>query len=415
MRGWQEIHNDSVVVDWHNHAALKRSLFKRNLGTKKKKFLSGLFERVTWPLAKRNTFPQMEEGGMDVILSTNYIPEQEWEEDISLIKWLLAFSPELRKEIFDPTYFNATLYMMDSMESEITLYNESRPEGSRPVELATSVTALNNALKSEDNPIAIVHSVEGAHSLHGEICGKKIEEGKEYGDGVLEEMMENLEDLYDRGCAYLTLAHFYPNHVANPIFPYPEESVPGSKWKEMYGRWDMTKGLTKEGEEIVRAMLEMGMLIDVTHCTPNGRKKVYDIVDELGKSECLLASHTGCYELNRDPMNPEDWEIKWFADHGCVMGVILMGYWLSPVDTKMSLKHVEHTIHHITKVGGDGVASIGTDLDGFTDPPDEITSIDEMPRLTKYLAATRHYSEEQLEKILGKNSIKLLTNGWKKQ
>ena len=142
---------------------------------------------------------------------------------------------------------------------------------------------------------------------------------------------------------------------------------------------------------------------------------MYDIVDELGKTECLIASHTGCYELNRDLMNLEDWELKWFADHGCVVGVILMGYWLSPNNTAMAIKHVEQTIHHITKVAGDKVASIGTDLDGFTDPPDEITSIDEIPRLTKYLAATRHYTEEQLEKILGENSIRILTNGWKKQ
>ena len=414
MKNWQDIHSDSKVVDWHNHAALKRSLFNRNLGTTKKKFLSGLFERVTWPLSKRNTFPQMEEGGMDVILSTNYIPEQEWEEDISLIKWLLAFSPELRQNIFDPTYFDATIYMMDAMESEIAKYNESKEEGAREIKLATGVNQLKENL-ADDNIISIVHSVEGAHSLHGQLCGKKIDPEKEYDDHILDEMIGNLEELYDRGCAYLTLAHFYPNHVSYPIFPYPEKSVPNSKWKEMYGRWDMNKGLTPEGEEIVRRMLDMGMLIDVTHSTPNGRKKVYDIVDELGKTECLIASHIGCYELNRDLMNLEDWEIKWFADHGCVMGVILMGYWLSPNDTEMALKHVENTIHHITKVAGDDVAVIGTDLDGFTDPPDEITSIDQMPRLTKYLAATRHYTEEQLEKILGATSIRLLTNGWKKE
>ena len=97
---WKKIHDTSTVVDWHNHAALKKSLFNRNIGS------------------KRNTFPQMEEGGMDVILSTNYIPETEWKDDISLIKWLLRFSPDLRKKIFDPTYFDATLTMMDGMEEE---------------------------------------------------------------------------------------------------------------------------------------------------------------------------------------------------------------------------------------------------------------------------------------------------------
>lgn len=181
----------------------------------------------------------------------------------------------------------------------------------------------------------------------------------------------------------------------------------------MYGRWDMTKGLTPEGEEIVRKMLEIGMLVDITHCTPNGRKRVYEIVEEVGATECLIASHTGCYEINRDPMNLEDWEIRWFADHGCVAGIILMSYWLSPIDSGMALKYVEQSIHHITKIAGHDVASIGTDLDGFTDPPDEIVSIDQMPRLTKYLAATNHYNEEQLQKILGTNALRLLLNGWR--
>ena len=409
---WKKIHDTSTVVDWHNHAALKRSLFNRNLGSKKKKFLSGLYERVTWPLSKRNTFPQMEEGGMDVILSTNYIPEQEWEEDITIIRLLVSLYSELRQNIFDPTYFNATLNMMNAMEDEIKKYNDYKKNEAKQIKLAITPEELKTNLEDK-SIINIVHSVEGAHSLHGELCGKKIDPEKEYDDHILDEMLDNLDELHRRGCAYLTLAHFYPNHVSYPIFPYPEKSVPKSKWKEMYGRWDMTKGLTPEGEEIVRRMLEIGMLVDITHCTPNGRKRVYEIVEEVGATECLIASHTGCYEINRDPMNLEDWEIRWFADHGCVAGIILMSYWLSPIDSGMALKYVEQSIHHITKIAGHDVASIGTDLDGFTDPPDEIVSIDQMPRLTKYLAATNHYKEEQLQKILGENALRLLLNGWK--
>ena len=35
---WKDIHFDSTVVDLHNHACMKHSMFSRNLGTKKKKF-----------------------------------------------------------------------------------------------------------------------------------------------------------------------------------------------------------------------------------------------------------------------------------------------------------------------------------------------------------------------------------------
>ena len=412
---WKDVHFDSTVVDLHNHAAMKHSMFSRNLGTKKKKFLSGLMERTTWPFSKRTTFPQIEEGGVDVMLSTNYIPEAGWRDDIAMIRWVVRLFGSVRKKLFDPTYFDATIGMMDEMEAAIEKYNEEKCSGARAMQMVYSSKELQQIVDEKDGPVAFIHSVEGSHSLHGEKCGKKIEDCLADNPSVLNEMLDNLETLYNRGCAYLTLAHFYPNHVAFPIFPYPEWSVPKKKWKEMYGRWDMNLGLNKNGEEIVRKMLDLGMLIDITHCTPNGRKQVYDIVDEVGANECLLATHIGAYEINRDPMNLEDWEIKWFADHGCVMGVIFMNYWLSQVDTEMGIKCIEQTLHHIIKVSNDSVPALGTDFDGFTDPPDEIVSIDQIPRLTKYLMATRHYTDEQISKILGGNSMKLLLNGWKKQ
>ena len=40
-------------------------------------------------------------------------------------------------------------------------------------------------------------------------------------------------------------------------------------------------------------MLDMGMLIDISHCTIKARKRIYDIVESHKKSECLLASHVG--------------------------------------------------------------------------------------------------------------------------
>ena len=103
---WKDVHFDSTVVDLHNHAAMKHSMFSRNLGTKKKKFLSGLMERTTWPFSKRTTFPQIEEGGVDVMLSTNYIPEAGWRDDIAMIRWVVRLFGSVRKKLFDPSKKN---------------------------------------------------------------------------------------------------------------------------------------------------------------------------------------------------------------------------------------------------------------------------------------------------------------------
>ena len=68
----------------------------------------------------------------------------------------------------------------------------------------------------------------------------------------------NLEHLFNRGVAYLTLAHFYPNHVAYPVFPYPEYSSKMLDWRKATGRWYMNKGLTSLGEAVVEKMLDLG-------------------------------------------------------------------------------------------------------------------------------------------------------------
>ena len=175
----------------------------------------------------------------------------------------------------------------------------------------------------------------------------------------------------------------------------------------------MNEGLTETGGRVVEKMLEMGMIIDIAHCTPTARKQIYDIVDHYNKLSCLVASHTGAFAINPDMYNLEDWEIKWMADHGCVVGVIFMNYWISPVDSKMGLKYLDQTINHIIKVGGEDVPAIGTDFDGFTDPPEEITNIGELPRFTQYMRATNHYSDKQVKKILGENSLRLIKEGWK--
>ena len=160
-------------------------------------------------------------------------------------------------------------------------------------------------------------------------------------------------------------------------------------------------------------MLDLGMLIDISHCTINARKRIYDIVKSNRKSECLLASHNGAFEINPLSYNLQDWELKWFADHGCVAGIIFMNYWISPTDTGLGLKYIERTLNHIINVCGTDVAAIGTDFDGFTDPPDELVDMSELPRITAYLKGL-DIDDEIIEKFLGQNALRLLTKGWRK-
>ena len=406
--GWKKLHEESIVVDLHNHAVLKNFLLDRDMSGSKTKFLAGLFKRDFWPLSQRSNFPLIEKGGVDVVLSTCYVPEVEWLDDQPLAKLLLALSPSVKKRVFDPTYFDATISMMDSIEKEATEYNDKYKPG-KLIKFAKNRNELIDVLAAED--IAMIHSVEGAHSLHGEACGKRIEDCLSGPIEIEEEILQNLETLAARGIAYLTLAHFYPNQLVHPVFPYPTYGIKRSNWKKLLAGWDMNKGLTAIGAKVVRRMMDLGVLIDIAHCTPQARREIYEIVGD--KKNCILSSHTGCFEVNRDPYNLEDWELKRIANNGGVAGIIFMNYWLSPIDTPLGMKYIEQTISHMRDVAGVDVIGLGTDYDGFTDPPDEMVDISELPRLTRYLSALERYSDDEIQKILGGNSLRLLTQGWK--
>ena len=161
-------------------------------------------------------------------------------------------------------------------------------------------------------------------------------------------------------------------------------------------------------------MLDLGMLIDISHCTIAARTQIYNLVESKNKSECLLATHVGAFEINRLTYNLQDWELRFLASRGCAVGIIFMNYWLSPVDSGMGLKHIEQTLNHIINTCGDDTPAIGTDFDGFTDPPDEIVDMSELPRITSYLKGVG-YSDDIVKKFLGGNALRVLKNGWKKE
>jgi len=419
---WKDLHNKSTVVDLHSHPSLKSSLFRRDIGSPKKRLFQKLklFQEKFWPFSGRVTFPMLDKGGVDVLLSTAYTLEKGWIDDMSLIRWLFWLFPSVRKTIVNPTYFQATLNMLDDMEKSIERYNNNRnsPDFWNSKAKDVRLVKTNKELKKSirDGAISIVHSVEGAHSLQGEIAGKIYTGDLDLQNSieVENEVMENLDALYNRGVAYLGLAHFYPNRCVYPVFPYPEYGSSHLDWRNITGEWDETKGLTKLGEKVVEKMLELGMLIDISHCTYKARKRIYDIVSSHRKTQCLLSSHTGAFEVNRLSYNLQDWELKWMSDNGCVVGVIFMNYWISSVDSGLGLKYIEQTLNHILNVCGGDTPAIGTDFDGFTDPPDELIDASEMPRLTCYLKGLG-YTDETVEKFLGKNAMRLLMNGWKKR
>jgi len=200
--------------------------------------------------------------------------------------------------------------------------------------------------------------------------------------------------------------------VANPCFPFPEDVLPLAANPDIWR--DLTLGLTDIGKRVVERMIELGMMIDLSHSTPAARQQIYDIVDASGKRVPLMFTHVGVYEIDPSPYNPTDAEIKRIARDGGVIGVIFMPYWLMPKESKQGINFISRTIRHLVNVGGEDVVGIGTDFDGFTTPPDDLIDASQMPRLTQRLVIDG-YSQDQIIKILGGNALRAVREGWGKK
>jgi microsomal dipeptidase-like Zn-dependent dipeptidase len=386
---WKRIHHEATIVDLHIHPSMQQQLFNRNLN------LRYVINRTLHgnPMNVRASFPRLRDGGYDVILSTLYVPEKGILNDFPIVRLFRFLRPDLWRKLILSQPFDATLKIMQDMETAV----ESSTSADA-VKMVRSVGELNSilSLRKGQRPIAIIHAVEGAHSL-----GSK--------DASDEEVMHHLDVLFQRGVICITLAHFYPNRIVDPCYPFPEDiarlAANPTLWR------DLTLGLTDLGKQVVEKMIELGMLIDLSHCTPTARQQIYEIVDASGKHTPLVASHVGAYAIDPSPYNLTDREIQRIARDGGVIGVIFMPYWLMPKESGQGLNFISRHIQYLIDTGGEDIIGIGTDFDGFATPPDDLDNASQMPRLTQRLVVDGH-SEACIKKVLGGNALRMIRQGW---
>ena len=390
---WQRIHREATIVDLHVHPSMQQQLFRRNLNWRY------VIDRTLHgnPMSVRASFPRLHDGGFDVIFSTVYVPERGILKDFPIVKWFRFLRPDLWRKLIVSSPYDATLKIMDDMEAAVA--SSTRDNSMKMAHTVTELEAVLVLQKRRERPIAVIHAVEGCHSLG-------------YKEASDDDVMNHLEALYQRGVISITLAHFYPNRVVNPCYPFPEDiarlAANPTLWR------DLTLGLTDLGKRVVERMIELGMLIDLSHSTPVARRQVYDIVDTSGKRVPLIASHVGAYAVDPSPYNMTDWEIQRIARDGGVIGVIFMPYWLMPKESGQGINFISRHIQYLVDTGGEDVVGIGTDFDGFTTPPDDLDNASQMPRLTQRLVVDGH-SEARIKKILGGNALRAIRQGWGKK
>ena len=189
-------------------------------------------------------------------------------------------------------------------------------------------------------------------------------------------------------------------------------------------------GVSDFGAEIIKAMNEVGMLIDVSHC---GDSTTLDAIELSPKP--IAITHSNCRALNNHPRLKTDEAIVKLAAKGGVMGVTGVRMFVRDQEPTTVEHMVDHIDHVVKLVGIDHVGfGSDSDLNGYEDmPPDQLKELraaykasyafrdkidtDGLDHPKKIFDLTeallkRRYSDENIAAVLGGNFRRLLAATW---
>jgi membrane dipeptidase len=124
-------------------------------------------------------------------------------------------------------------------------------------------------------------------------------------------------------------------------------------------------GLSDYGVEIVKAMNEVGMLVDVSHC---GDRTTLDAIEMSAKS--IAITHSNCRALNNHPRLKTDEAIRKLAAKGGVIGITGVRNFVRDQEPT-TVEHMVDHIDHVARLVGIEHVGIGSDADlnGYDDMP----------------------------------------------
>ena len=245
------------------------------------------------------------------------------------------------------------------------------------------------------------------------------------GGHVIENSLGALRAYYDLGARYMTLTH-------NVTLDWADAAADTAK----HG------GLTRFGEEVVREMNRLGMLVDLSHVSPG------TMSDALNVAEApVIFSHSSARALTDVPRNvPDSILARLKTNGGVVMVTFVPGFVSqkiadrnraraahladmnrrSPNDSaavnramaqwdaanpapKATLADVANHIEHVKRVAGIDHVGIGSDFDGTDNQlPVGLEDVSTFPSLLAELSR-RGWSEEDLRKLAGENVLRAMT------
>lgn len=178
---------------------------------------------------------------------------------------------------------------------------------------------------------------------------------------------------------------------------------------------DSSGHLSEKGKELLRAMQELKMILDVTHLCDDAFFDAMDLYDAP-----LWASHHNSRALVPHNRQLSDEMIQLLIQKNAVIGVALDAWMLvpgwvrgssTPKGTNCSLETVANHIDHICQLAGNTLhAGIGTDLDGAFGTEQtawDVNTIADIAKLENILAA-RGYTAVDITNIFHGNFLRFM-------
>ncbi|MDQ3702445.1 MAG: membrane dipeptidase [Chloroflexota bacterium] len=169
--------------------------------------------------------------------------------------------------------------------------------------------------------------------------------------------------------------------------------------------------LTADGRDLLRAMDELGAVLDVTHqCDAS----FWESLERFRGP--VLASHQNCRALVPGDRQMDDDQLRALIQRGAVIGAALDNWMLYPgyvrgetPNTAIALAAFVDHIDHVCQLAGNARhAAIGSDLDGgygYEQTPHDLNTIADLHNVPPLLAA-RGYSTADVADIMGGNVVR---------
>jgi microsomal dipeptidase-like Zn-dependent dipeptidase len=197
------------------------------------------------------------------------------------------------------------------------------------------------------------------------------------GAHALDDDLRNLDRVADAGFRMIGLTHFFDNEFG------------GSAHGMEKG------GLTALGRELVRAMEDRSLLVDVAHAS----ERTIDDLLAIARRP-VVASHTGVRGVADNTRNLTDDQLRGVAGTGGIVGI---GFWPTACGGDGAAS-IARSIAHAVNVAGVQHVALGSDFDGAVPVPFDASGL---PLLTEALIE-EGFASEAIAMIMGGNALGLL-------